>query len=50
MAKQKDTSKDITGQVGALIDDPEFLTGIVRGALQLVLEGEMTEFIGARAL
>ena len=31
----------------ALLDDPEFLRGLVHGALQAILEGEMTAHVGA---
>ncbi len=31
----------------ALLDDPEFLRGLVRGALQAILEAEMTAHLGA---
>jgi len=32
---------------GALLDDPGFLRGIVEGVLQLLLEAEITEHLGA---
>ena len=31
----------------ALLDDPEFLRGLVQGALQAILEAEMTAHVGA---
>jgi putative transposase len=32
----------------ALLDDPEFLRGLVQGAVQAILEAEMTTHVGAR--
>ncbi len=47
MARRNDNSYEDTVAEGALLDDPEFLRGIVERAVQEVLEAEMTAHVGA---
>ncbi len=47
MARRNDNSFEDTVAEGALLDDPEFLRGIVERAVQQILETQMTAHIGA---
>src|SRR5690242_16986307 len=44
---ERDGSGLASAAQAALLDDPEFLRGLVPGALQAILEAEMTAHLGA---
>jgi putative transposase len=44
---ERDSTRLAAATQAALLDDPEFLRGVVQGALQAILEAEMTAHVGA---